>query len=368
LYRSYHFEDVAIGAPDTKAYVQPLGVNPLDATYHIEDLNVTLQDGVSEINIIHSSAKIRTVVFGQPVKGDINNDGIDDMAVMLIHDPGGSGTFYYAAAAIQTTDGNYRGTNAVLLGDRIAPQAITIRNGVLVANFAGRKLEDPMSVMPSVGMTKYMTLTSADNELREISKLQDGGTVLEGYVTTGEKENVLQICDGTSYKLQTNPSQTVLINDARGKNTDEYSDAARPLFAVVAGVVSGTNNNLSFALQDVVQTPKHGGCRSDMIVVDSPYYSEKIVSPVALRGRARGTWFFEASFPIVLVDRDGKTIAQGVAVADADWMTEDFVPFHGTLEFEKSFSGGQGTMIFKKDNPSGDPVRDDVLEIPILFK
>ncbi len=86
-------------------------------------------------------------------------------------------------------------------------------------------------------------------------------------------------------------------------------------------------------------------------------------------GQARGTWFFEASFPVVLVDWDGKIIAQTIATAKSDWMTEEFVPFEATLTFtadEETYSN-KGSLILQKDNPSGLPEHDDALEIPVTI-
>ena len=55
-------------------------------------------------------------------------------------------------------NGGFRGTNAVLLGDRIAPQTIEIRDGVVIANYADRRPEESMAVLPSVGMSKYLVV------------------------------------------------------------------------------------------------------------------------------------------------------------------------------------------------------------------
>lgn len=107
---------------------------------------------------------------------------------------------------------------------------------------------------------------------------------------------------------------------------------------------------------------------SDMIVVVSPIKESKISSPLSFAGRARGTWFFEGSFPVILTDWDGKIIAEGHASAQSDWMTSDFVKFVGTIEFDKPAYGERGTLIFKKDNPSGLQGNDDSYEIPVLFK
>lgn len=118
--------------------------------------------------------------------------------------------------------------------------------------------------------------------------------------------------------------------------------------------------------QDILD---HINSKKDLIVVDQPAPLTKISSPLTVKGKARGTWFFEATFPIVLVDWDGKIIAESHATATSDWMTEDFVPFEAIFEFQipETAIGKKGTLIFKKDNPSGLPEHDDALEIPITF-
>jgi len=113
--------------------------------------------------------------------------------------------------------------------------------------------------------------------------------------------------------------------------------------------------------------------KSDLIRLDEPQPDEKIESPLKIKGEARGNWFFEASFPIILTNWDGLIIAEGVATANppagGDWMTEDFVPFEAELEFTADTSvSNRGALILKKDNPSGLPEHDDALEITVFFK
>ena len=121
---------------------------------------------------------------------------------------------------------------------------------------------------------------------------------------------------------------------------------------------------------------EHIKSKSDFIVVDEPSPFEAIASPLMVRGKARGLWYFEASFPIVLTDWDGKVIAEHYAQAKGEWMTTDFVPFEGELKFENPvFEGAdkdhfsrRGYLIFRKDNPSGLSEHDDALEIPVMFQ
>lgn len=117
--------------------------------------------------------------------------------------------------------------------------------------------------------------------------------------------------------------------------------------------------------------------KADLIRLDTPRPNQVITSPLTIRGEARGTWFFEASFPIVLTDWDGRIIAQGIATAKSDpdatdgagWMTSEFVPFEATLTFavDKNAYSNRGALILKKDNPSGLPEHDDALEIPVVL-
>lgn len=109
---------------------------------------------------------------------------------------------------------------------------------------------------------------------------------------------------------------------------------------------------------------------ADLIKVDFPKPNQAVKSPLLVTGQARGTWFFEASFPVVLTNWDGLIIAQGIAIAKDEWMTENFVPFSATLNFvvDKNAYSNKGFLILKKDNPSGLPKNDNSIEIPVVIE
>jgi len=107
--------------------------------------------------------------------------------------------------------------------------------------------------------------------------------------------------------------------------------------------------------------------KEDLIVVTFPKSNEVISSPLEIKGEARGYWFFESSFPVYLKNENGEILASGIATADGDWMTEDFVPFTATLTFDQK-NVENGILVLNKDNPSGLPENDDSLEIPVKFK
>lgn len=113
--------------------------------------------------------------------------------------------------------------------------------------------------------------------------------------------------------------------------------------------------------------------KADLIVLNFPVPNGVVSAPLMLSGQARGYWYFEASFPITITNWDGLIIGEGFATAEGDWMTEEFVPFTASLEFENPYVAGQpdfmkrGSLILQKDNPTGLPQHDNALEIPIYF-
>ncbi len=102
------------------------------------------------------------------------------------------------------------------------------------------------------------------------------------------------------------------------------------------------------------------------IIIDSPRIGDLVTSPLVVTGEARGTWFFEGVFPVELIGKSGQSIKVVPATSSEPWMTEDFIPFEATIEFD---STGQesGTLRLRKDNPSGLPENDMAIGFPVKF-
>ncbi len=106
--------------------------------------------------------------------------------------------------------------------------------------------------------------------------------------------------------------------------------------------------------------------KTNLIRVTTPRPNTQVKSPLAIQGEARGTWFFEGSFPVTLFDENGEVLATGVAQTKGEWMTEEFVPFTVELTFPTPV-GTKGQLILAKDNPSGLAQNADSLRIPVTF-
>lgn len=143
--------------------------------YVIYDINWENRNSVSKEIILSDHKNAEFIIEGEQVKlGDavryfgndliinLNDDGRDDVVFLITHEPGGSGIFYYAVAALNTEDG-YVGSDGYFLGDRIAPQTIEVSQNprhvnVVVVNYVDRAPGEPMTAQPSVGKSVYLKL------------------------------------------------------------------------------------------------------------------------------------------------------------------------------------------------------------------
>jgi hypothetical protein len=125
-------------------------------------------------------------------------------------------------------------------------------------------------------------------------------------------------------------------------------------------------------VSDGTDTTQDDGESGSAIIVGTPQAGETVRSPLTVSGEARGYWFFEASFPLVVVDWDGKIIGEGYATAEGDWMTAEYVPFTGEVSFDTEEISGNysnnGTLILQKANPSGLPEHNEAVEVPVVFE
>ena len=100
-----------------------------------------------------------------------------------------------------------------------------------------------------------------------------------------------------------------------------------------------------------------------------PETGELVTTPLVVMGEVPGNWSFEASFPVKLLDSNGKVLADESAELQADWMTDSMVPFVTKLTYNANevTKGTTGKLVLSKDNPSGLEKNDDSLTIEVKF-
>ena len=145
---------VALALFATACAATPAPPDPANATFQIERDRVTLTAGRAEREAAPGSAtRIVTTLAEQRAVGDLDADGRPDVAVILVQQPGGSGTFVYVAALLNASGGTVA-TPAVLLGDRVRPTAVRIDGAAIVVEFLDRAPGDALAAAPSVPTTR----------------------------------------------------------------------------------------------------------------------------------------------------------------------------------------------------------------------
>src|SRR3990167_7684555 len=125
---------------------------------------------------------------------------------------------------------------------------------------------------------------------------------------------------------------------------------------------------VSAALLVLVPGPGGGPAQfvSENVQVLRPPVNGTVLKNFTAVGEARGTWYFEASFPVQVRDPENNLVGQGIAQAGADWMTTEFVPFSATVVV--AGYSGPADLVLIKDNPSGLPENDDAVFFPIVVQ
>ncbi len=120
-----------------------------------------------------------------------------------------------------------------------------------------------------------------------------------------------------------------------------------------------------FGLED--RALSYVNASGDIITVSTPPPGAVTGKEFLVQGKARGTWFFEASFPVEVLDRNGERLVVAIAQAEREWMTTEFVPFSVTVRVPETYIG-PATLVLRKDNPSGLPEHDASVSYPITIE
>ena len=107
---------------------------------------------------------------------------------------------------------------------------------------------------------------------------------------------------------------------------------------------------------------------TDMFETVSVSNGELVKPKTKVTGSVRGNWYFEASFPVELRSATGTVFWTGVAKTNSNWMTTNFAPFSTIINYTPFGTPTPAVLVLKKDNPSGEPINDDELQIPVVVQ
>lgn len=105
---------------------------------------------------------------------------------------------------------------------------------------------------------------------------------------------------------------------------------------------------------------------NERIKVSYPKPFQEVKGKFTVRGEARGSYFFEAGFPVEIELENGEN-KQFFATALGDWMTTDFVPFEAEIDLS-DIPDQEVIVRLIRANPSGMPENDMRIELPVTVK
>lgn len=126
-------------------------------------------------------------------------------------------------------------------------------------------------------------------------------------------------------------------------------------FAVLAFVSCKNQENAqekNSSGSDLTESEEKKDTIDQLLKVKNPLPNQVISSPQKLEGEARGNWYFEANAQVELLDVNKNTLTESYIEATDMWMTKDWVPFKGSINFPEPATE-EGFVVFHRANPSG---------------
>ncbi len=144
-------------------------------------------------------------------------------------------------------------------------------------------------------------------------------------------------------------------------NNGEWIKHGNP-FSAKPNASCGNSN-----LNKINQEQNTKGFENDDLKLDTFKENDLLNNKEVIKGRMKGSYFFEGTFPIIVEDLNGNILGQTVTTITPNWQSEDLVPFETEeIIFDKK-ENNEGYLIFKNDNPSGLPEYEKIIKIKVRF-
>ena len=124
------------------------------------------------------------------------------------------------------------------------------------------------------------------------------------------------------------------------------------------------------SFQAVQEGVTYENANADDITIELPFPGATVGHTFSVFGAARGRWFTNGSFPVVVLSPAGDVVGGSGAATNppgGDWMTDEFVNYKTTIVLPDTFKG-PATLVLKKDNLSGLARNDGSISIQITVQ
>jgi hypothetical protein len=122
-----------------------------------------------------SDGSVLLVVLNENIAfGDLNKDGVEDAAFLIIESMGGTGRFYSISSLLSGPQG-FTQSNSIFIDDRAIIHTLGIADGQIILNVNVHDINDPM-VNPTLNVTKTFQLFNEKLDIWRQTILMSNGT------------------------------------------------------------------------------------------------------------------------------------------------------------------------------------------------
>ena len=223
--------------PTAEAAQSGITVDALENTEYqsewTKDKTAPLSGGQYSEDIVPGAATKIKVMLNDRMAFGYTSDGKPFAAVILITDPGGSGTFYDLATVVEQ-DGSLINTTTLNLGDRLQIRSLAVEDGQIVLEAVTHGPNDPMCCPTQLVRNTY---AMKDGALVEIESEVLGSTeetskpatpelvgqtwYWQKYVDNADLHNIV-VGDPSKYSLEFLPDGTYQIQADCNRGSGEY--------------------------------------------------------------------------------------------------------------------------------------------------
>ena len=240
-----------------------------NATYeNVIENPLTLTDGLFEGEPFEEGAASRPIVKlvpGAMATGDLTGDGVDEAAVVLAHNSGGSGVFMYLAI-MQDISGKPGNVATFYLGDRVKVIAVDIDEGTIITDLVEHGPKDPMCCPTNEVRREW--LLQGNELISQEAAVGPRGRRVRGHLVWGHESRSFTECDSGREGWVINEAGDELVEIYKELTTAPY----QPMFVEVRGEWIdpptegfGAEYDEALRITELVRAENEGfGCRLEL--------------------------------------------------------------------------------------------------------
>ncbi len=199
------------------------------ATFDIDGQRVALVGGSATVEAEEGDGVTETFLREPTIaaSGDLNGDGKDDAAGILLYNSSGTGVFAYVVALVSSPTGP-QAVRGVALGDRLLFDRMTIADGILTVRYLDREPDEAMVAIPTI------------SKQRRLRVVMQGDT----YVFSGVPA-MATTCDSEDITVQTPASNSTIsfpLTVTAVVDNTQGTTCTWTVFEAQAGLVELKNN------------------------------------------------------------------------------------------------------------------------------